>query len=304
MIDFNQPLFGLREHRRRLSDREAQGEIYWTKSLTQEVRNKFAHVILDFGQDHHSAHDHTQRLNSSDDVFNQVAKAVCRHLGIVSLPQWQNWRSTEQNILDTIISIRTDNAIVFSLTEAIWQITEPFVYRPRDPRQPADPRQQFAHSIRAILSDHRVAYDFIEGQFIARGNQIMHSNIVVPTLSLLSGRKRFAEAERKFFDALKSLQERRFDDAVTDTCSALEETLDAFGCEGNTLNQKFKRATTLGIATQYDKRILDWLSADRVSKGDTHSGGSKATQADAWLAVHVTGALILCLAEAEGRGAA
>ena len=130
----------------------------------------------------------------------------------------------------------------------------------------------------------------------------MHGSVVEPTLSLLSGRKKFAAAERKFFDALKSLQESRFDDAITDTYSALEETLDAVGCKGNTLSRKFQHATTLGIVTAYDKRIVDWLCADRVEKGDMHSGGSKTRRADAWLAVHIAGAVILCIAEEEGRG--
>jgi len=219
-----------------------------------------------------------------------------------SLPNQGSWRSLEKAIVDTIIDIRTEHDIVFSLIEAIWHTTEPFVYHSNAPRQRVDPRQQFGVTIRTILSDHRVSYDFVEGQFVARGNQVMHNGIVEPTLSLLSGRKKFAAAETKFFDALKSIQESRFDDAVTDTCSALEETLDAVGCTGNTLNRKFQHAITLGIATGYDKKIVDWLSADRVDKGDTHSGGSKATRADAWLTLHVTGAVILCIAEAEKRG--
>jgi hypothetical protein len=46
--------------------------------------------------------------------------------------------------------------------------------------------------------------------------------------------------------------------------------------------------------------FLNWASADRSQTGDSHKQ-SDATIADAWLAVHVIGALILRLASDDPR---
>ena len=83
---------------------------------------------------------------------------------------------------------------------------------------------------------------------------------------------------------------------------ALEATLGTLGYQGNTLGKRLSRAIGAGVLTQYDKKIADWLSSDRVAKGDSHPEGLRTRRADAWLSVHVTGALILCLAEGEDRG--
>lgn len=43
---------------------------------------------------------------------------------------------------------------------------------------------------------------------------------------------------------------------------------------------------------------MDWVSADRSERGEAHKSGSD-DRADAWLAVHVVGALILRLADSR-----
>jgi hypothetical protein len=42
------------------------------------------------------------------------------------------------------------------------------------------------------------------------------------------------------------------------------------------------------------QKLVDWVSASRSDRGDAHSA-SNATRPDAWLVVHVVGALILRL---------
>ena len=302
MASFNHPLFGLREHRRNLARREAQGESLWSKYLNEQVRIKFAHAIADLAQEHRDSFDPTNPHRDLSDALDGAVRTVCSQLGIVALPNQQRWPATQKAVLDTVVDKRTDEALVFSLVEAIWQTTASFTYPPSGPFPRIDPRQEFGASIRTMLEDHRVAFDFIEGRFVARGEQIMHRSVVVPTLSLLSGRRDLRTTERHYLDALKSIQEHRYDDAITDACTTLESALAALGCEGNTLGKRFHNAVALGIATSYDKSLVNWLVSDRGAKSDAHPEGIATTRADAWLSVHVIGAFILCLTEAQGRG--
>ena len=92
-------------------------------------------------------------------------------------------------LVDSIRYYLTEESLVFSLIEAIWQLTGPFAYPPSPSDYRIDSRAQFAADIRAILSDHRVAFDFVEGRFIPRSNQVLHKDVVLPTLTLLSGRE-------------------------------------------------------------------------------------------------------------------
>ena len=302
MTNFNNPLFGLRQHRQSLDHGEAQGESLWSENLDQEVRNKIAHTIVGLGQGHRNAVDQNRQLYSFDGVVDCVARSVCLQLGLSRLPYQVSWPASEDELLKTIVDTDTHNRLVFSIVEAIWQTTESFIYPSSGLGNRVDPRQQFISNFRTILEDHRIAFDLVEGRFIPRGEQILHSRVVLPTLTLLSGRTQFATAETKYLDALKSIQEHRFDDAITDTCSALEATLGALGCDGNTLEKKFHHAVSLKIAISYDRKIVQWLSSDRVAKGDAHPEGSRATLADAWLSAHVVGAFILRLTDPEGRG--
>lgn len=79
------------------------------------------------------------------------------------------------------------------------------------------------------------------------------------------------------------------------------------GCKGNSLGPLAKDAKARGLLAPHDEtlsdalqKIIDWVSADRSSKGDAHNA-STASRSDAWLTVHVVGALILRLSEGSSR---
>lgn len=72
------------------------------------------------------------------------------------------------------------------------------------------------------------------------------------------------------------------------------------GCKGNALGPLADDARKRGLLAPYDRKIIDWVSADRSDKGDAHNA-TPASRDDAWLAVHVVGALILRLAGDANR---
>lgn len=91
-------------------------------------------------------------------------------------------------------------------------------------------------------------------------------------------------------------------DAITDAGTALQEALQALGCGGNALGGLIKDAMKKGLLAPHDatlasgiKNFMAWASADRSETGDAHKS-SDATLDDAWLMVHIVGALIVRLA--------
>jgi len=136
----------------------------------------------------------------------------------------------------------------------------------------------------------------------------MHAEIVRPVLDLLGGRSVFQKVEAAYQKALTELRPGGDpSDAITDAGTALQEVLTSLGADGNSLGPLLQSARTKGLLGPYDSKLSqgvqligEWLSADRSQRGDAHSV-TAADREDAWLAVHVAGALILRLAARAGE---
>ncbi|MDE0613666.1 MAG: hypothetical protein OXI32_04550 [bacterium] len=285
----SRPLFGLRQHRRQIAELEAEGKNLWADELYDTARIKLVHAVGGF-------------VGNADFMFDdkiaEVAKLVSSQAGIISLSHAYDFRSksSTEEILQAILHSRCEKAIDFSIIEAIWDIV------PHYPGNPEiSPRTRYTEEIRTVFEDCRISYDFVEGNIIPRSEQIMHSEIIVPTLTLLSGRSNFVEAEQRYIQAIRSLGEGRFDDSITDASAALEAVFDALKCSGNVLDKRFRVAQQNGLLAAHDKKLVDWISADRVAKGDPHTGDGQTTRDDAWLLIYVIGAVILRLASSERR---
>lgn len=151
--------------------------------------------------------------------------------------------------------------------------------------------------VNEVLREHRIGFRIVEHEVVSRGSDELHVSLVAPALRLLIGRD-FVNAHDAYLDALKEITAGKPGDAITDAGTALQETLTALGCTGNALGPLIDDAVRRGILAPHDKKIADWVSADRSTTGDAHHH-SAATVADAWLAVHVTGALIVRLADPD-----
>jgi hypothetical protein len=155
-----------------------------------------------------------------------------------------------------------------------------------------------------ILREERLAYRLVNRQMIAFDSLELHEAVVSPTLRLLAGRSELADVEDAYQKALKEIGTDPAD-AITDAARALEAMLTAIGCEGGSLGAQLGHARRKNLLAPHDAtlsagitKIIDWVSADRSQKGDAHNAGS-AFPEDAWLAVHVVGALIVRLAEGQ-----
>jgi hypothetical protein len=117
-----------------------------------------------------------------------------------------------------------------------------------------------------------------------------------------------ATDKRTYQKAIMELAASHADDAITDAGTALQETLTVLGCSGNSLGPLITDARKRGLLAPHDAKldqsisnIMVWVSADRSELGEAHHV-SDATVEDAWLIVHIVGALILRLASGPPRG--
>lgn len=155
--------------------------------------------------------------------------------------------------------------------------------------------------VNRVLLEERISFELIEQTMVEKESQELHAELVGPTLRLLSGRTGWDNVESAYQDALGELSHGKPADAITDAGTALQEALLAVGASGNSLGPLMKDAKRQGLLAPHDgpledgiAKLIDWVSADRSSKGDAHNSDPALIE-DAWLAVHIVGALILRL---------
>lgn len=183
------------------------------------------------------------------------------------------------------------------IDEPPWRLT--------NPRATQADYELIASSVRdrvnTILDEDDIAWQLHREVFIPRSSVAMHATIIEPVLALTSGNPGLMHVELAFGAALGEMRHGVPADAITDAGRALQETLVAVGARGNSIGSLLNDLRKKELITAYDSKLAEgialigeWVSADRSERGDAHREGD-ATRDDAWLAIRVSGALILRL---------
>lgn len=286
----------LHARRRRLQDqakREADGDFAWTGTFPIELRRKIGYAFID---------------DTSDANRNAVAKSattrILRDEGWAKLPY-------AGDVLDLILprdALSTwdelnrylgtcEDAMVPTVIEALYRTLVATFH--------AGNVQRFLATVNDALAEHRVAFELIGDQMVEVESRELHTEVVAPVLALLAAGARFASAETAYRSALDEIARGSAGNAITDAGTALQEALAVLGCNGDNLGAQIASAKKKGLLGAHDAKLtraieatLDWASANRSQRGDAHHA-TDAERDDAWLMVHVVGALVLRLSRAD-----
>lgn len=279
-------LFKNRRRQAELEAREAAGESFWTREFDEAARNKIVLAMWDM--------DRPWANVTNDTPLENAKRLVARQFG------WHQLEGvTGRGALSQIVQKEPDGEIVASIIEAVaWALANT-----RFVAGSWEMAARFEERINHVCSTHRIAYELIEGEMVPFDSKEMHEAVVAPTLRLLSGRSGWEHVEAAYQDALREIGEGNAADAITDAGRALQAALEVAGARGNALGPLVKDAKKKGLLGNHDEtltdgigKFMDWVSAERSEMGEAHKSGTDE-RADAWLAVHIVGALVLRLAE-------
>lgn len=263
-----------------MSEREASGESLWTPRFSLNVRNAVLFAALDASQ------------QAWERVRIQAHGQLARAYGQTSLTGVRNATDDLTNWASTC-----DDELFPDVIESFdLALAQPYYDEYGIISLPTD-RTYFRTRVRELLREYRVAFDFVDGHVRAFESNELFAGVVTPALTLLAGVREFDAAETAYQNALRELAEGHPADAITDATTALSEALKALGCTDNSLAAQARTAQARGLLTPYDQKLFDWAQADRYNLGDAHQGATSATPADAWLVVHIVGAIIVRLSE-------
>jgi len=273
-------LHSRRQRVRELQEQHARGDVPWTEWFAPEARTKIRYAF------ERAFPDATSRVYAG----RLARRLVLEDEGLSYLVS-AHGKAYDHDFIPAFAEL--DNDLLPTFIEALWLS----IKTPQAGVVVGD-AQGFANAVQTILYEYSISFDFVPPMMVTRESQELHEAVVRPTLLLLQGRAEFAHAESAYQKALAELGADPAD-AITDAATALQEVLKALGAKGGSLGRLVKHARSSGLLSGYDENLttalVNWTEADRSEKGDAHNA-QEASREDAWLAIHVTGALMLRLA--------
>jgi len=283
-------LFHERRKQKEMAEAEAQGQSFWTHLFTEDVRNKLVFAAVEAAG------------NAWAGVQGSTYRILLTSLGVRTLAY------DGDPVSDLAAFLRECSDEVYPSVVEAFDRALSMSYRDRydiyglQPYTPAI--AAFRDRVQQLLVQHRVSYEFNNGQMEPFESKELHFAVVDPTLSLLASKPGWEKVEVCYQKALKEVTTGDPDDAITDAATALQEAFWAAGCKGNALGPLIKDAKNRRLLAPHDQKltnaiseIADWVSADRVERGDTHKAQSGVTPEDGWLTVHIVGALVVRLSQ-------
>jgi len=247
-------------------------------------------------------------LEILSNVHTRVLASADQRLGLPRRPN--TWESAEilrgegddTTRLDALAAIV--NAFVWlAETDEEWEDSG-FSHQPD--YEPTYDVETFVAVVNDRLLHARVDWLFEDGRFQERGNYVMHSEVLRPATVLLADDPAFIRASAAFQSALTRLSKGETDVALTEAATSLQEFFRALGVDGNSVSDQLNKAQQVKFISKADrslmKPLIDWVNADRSERGNAHHHrAGDVSKADAWLMMHVVGALMVRLSNREPR---
>lgn len=274
-----------RKRQSQLIKDEALGKNVWRKDAPEALRTKFTWLVESFGWVENSY----DRTYGYERIKERVIALIHRSTGHQS---WSTFGSQAAN---------GDSDEFIDLIEASFLVISAVVKQNNSIENKSAVLTDFTEQTNNLLESYRMAYSLENNQIVEFDNREIHKEVVVPTLTLLANPD-WAKAETAYHDALKSMSDERFPDAITDATTALQEGLRIVGCKGGNFADLIKSAKSTilsGFDTKYIEgitKLIDWSSASRSEKGDGHKT-TDADRSDAWLTIHLVGTLLLYISK-------
>lgn len=165
------------------------------------------------------------------------------------------------------------------------------------------------------FNEHGLGYQFIEGQIIRRDNTFTHSEIIKPSLEILS-RKRFKGANSEFHKAHEHYRNGKYHEALNECLKAFESTMRII-CDKQGWSVKSNATASGLIKTCFDNQLIPNFWESKFTSLKTilesgvptarnrlsgHGAGAEEKEIPRYIveyAINMTASTILFLVEAE-----
>ncbi|MDE2888524.1 MAG: hypothetical protein OXR72_09920 [Gemmatimonadota bacterium] len=214
-------LFSKREKRKR----GEYPDVYLYDEIPRELRVKIVHIIRDAFGTPLNLGGHGNQVWKA---YESIHDALCREYGFLKLPG--EYESCYEAVLNYLLQVEAaENAI--DVIELSLRVIDNHVRENRHEYKdrkisPDDAIDELNHRFR----EHGVGYQYESGMIVRIDSQLIHSEVVQPTLNLLQDSK-FKGANQEFLSAHEHYRNRKHKECLNDCLKAVESCLKAI-CKG------------------------------------------------------------------------
>jgi hypothetical protein len=253
-------------------------------------------------------------MNGTDSFYRLAANHIYQEFGVFRLTN--NARNATEDVCNYFLQERDVGKCLTVIELIFFTFVEVVKADSYVNAGMMDDIRRAANELNGRLKEHSVGYEFVEGKIIRIDSGFIHTETVVPAMTLLQD-STFSGANQEFLKAHEHFQHRRFPEAMNECLKAFESTMKAI-ChkhgwqysQSDTANKLMTVCGDNGLFPPYMRNSLSGLrSALEVvatvrNKLSGHGQGVQEvqiTEETAAFMIHSTAANILYLASLEKR---
>jgi hypothetical protein len=164
--------------------------------------------------------------NDADEVYSHIHEILAKEYGEFTLSEYH---SNDFSALKHFFLNETDAEKCLDFIELCMRILNDYVSKNRykfvniTKQKPEDAISE----LNERFKEHGVGYQFESGEIIRIDSQIIHSEVVKPTISLLSNESFYAGANDEFLSAHEHYRHKRYKECLNDCLKSFESLMKA-----------------------------------------------------------------------------
>jgi 5'(3')-deoxyribonucleotidase len=227
--------------RKKLAEQANQPEVYQYINLPPKFRCQVTYIWLDA-----IGYYHAERVMYGDPLVNRLWRAIhdflARELGLFNLGN--EFQNPFEKCKAFFLNEDTPVDHLLDLIEITFRCIDQDIRKLlRDPRSSRELEviklpDDAISELNSRFFEHSIGYQYNSGQIICVNSGLIHAEIVVPALSLLSSQQ-FKGAEQEFQSAHKHYKKREYKEAILDAAKAFESVMKIICDECGWLDKQF-----------------------------------------------------------------
>ncbi len=218
------PVYDIYSKRKKQQEQVGQPDVYKYDEIPEGLRNQIIYIWRTaIGTWREGSYDYSNE--PPDNIWIAIHDILCRELGLSSLGRKGDKPFTkcctfllEESNIDNILSLIEVSfrmiEIVCSKLDGVEKLRAKITQEPDDA----------INELNTRFKEHGIGYQYAGGMIVRMDSQYMHTEAVLPAISLLQ-QPGFEGASEEFLDAHKHYREGNNKDAISNALKAFESTM-------------------------------------------------------------------------------
>lgn len=218
------PVYDIYSKRKKQQEQAGQPDVYKYDEIPEGLLNQVIYIWQTaIGTWHKGNYDYSNE--PPDNIWIAIHDILCRELGLSSLGRQGDKAFTkccnfllEESDIDNVLSLIE---VSFRMIERVCSTLHG--YEKQQAKITQDPDDAI-NELNTRFKEHGIGYQYVGGMIVRMDSQYMHTEAVLPAISLLQ-QPGFEGASEEFLHAHKHYREGNNKDAISDALKAFESTM-------------------------------------------------------------------------------